>query len=341
MQRFRDLRRTHKGVWFGMWIVTLAALLGAAEWRFGLTDPIRTQVLGASVKSTPAPTITSGPSGSVSSTSANFTYSDSEKGVTFQCALDTAAPSACLASGVSYSDLAQGPHTFSVQAQGISTSPVTTRTWTVDTIRPEAPVLSFGPENPTIDTSATFRFTGEAGAKFECQIDADKAESCTSPFEKKKVSVGDHIFRVVAVDAAGNRSVASAAWSWTVLINKAFGITGDASGLLSPGAPATPLNLMISNPYNFAIRVVSVDVSAAPAGPCGTDNVTIQSLADTHPTPIVVAANSTVTLDALRGGSPWPADWPTIAMTNNDSGNQDVCKNVTFKLSYTGTATKS
>ena len=340
MQRFGDLRTAHKGVWFGMWVVTLAALLGAAEWRFGLTEPIRTQVLGASVKSTPAPTITSGPSGSVSSTSATFTYSDSEKGVTFQCALDSPTLTACPAAGMSYSDLAQGSHTFSVRALGLSTSSVTTRTWTVDTIQPAAPVLSSGPENPTIATSARFVFAGEAGATFECQLDNDNSDACSSPFEKKKVAIGDHTFRVTAVDAAGNRSAPSAPWSWTVLINKAFGISGDATGLLSPGAPATPLNLRISNPYNFAIRVVSIDVSAAPAGPCSTDNITVQSLASTHPTPIVVPANSTVALDALRGDSPWPADWPTIVM-NNGSGNQDACKNVTFKLSYTGTATKS
>jgi hypothetical protein len=323
-----------------MWIVTLAALLGAAEWRFGLTEPIRTQVLGASVKSTPAPTITSGPSGSVSSTTATFTYSDSEKGVTFLCAVDSTTLDPCPAAGKTFPGLSEGDHTFRVAAQGVSLSPVTTRSWTVDTVPPATPVVTSGPDNPTIDTSASFAFTGGAGAKFECQIDADKVEACTSPFDKKRVSVGDHTFRVTAVDAAGNRSAPSAPWSWTVLINKAFGISGDAAGLLSPGAPATPLNLKISNPYNFAIRVVSIDVSAAPAGPCGTDNVTIQSLATTHPTPIVVPANSTATLDALRGGSPWPADWPTIAM-DNGSGNQDACKNVTFKLSYTGTATKS
>ena len=340
MQRFGDLRRAHKRVWFGMWVLTLAALLGAAEWRLGLSDPIRTQVLGASIKSTPAPTITSGPSGSVSSTSATFTYSDSEKGVTFQCALDSPTLAACPAAGMSYNGLAQGSHTFTVRALGISTSPATTRTWTVDTIQPPAPVLSSGPENPTIDTSATFVFTSEAGAKFECQLDNDKPDACTSPFEKKKISVGDRTFRVTAVDAAGNRSAPSAQWSWTVLINKDFGISGDATGLLSPGAPATPLNLRISNPYNFPIRVVSINVSAAPAGPCSTSNVAIQSLAASHPTPIVVSANSTATLDALRGTSPWPADWPTIAM-NDGSGSQDACKNVTFKLSYTGTATKS
>jgi hypothetical protein len=339
MQRFRDLRRTHKKVWFGMWILTLASLLGAAEW-FGVTDPIRTQVLGASVKSTPAPTITSGPSGSVSSTTATFTYSDSEKGVTFQCWLDSAAPSPCPSSGVTYNGLAQGSHTFWVRAQGISASPETTRVWTVDTVKPSAPVISSGPENPTIDTSATFVFTGEAEAKFECQLDADKAETCTPPFSKKKVSVSDHTFRVVTIDAAGNRSTPSAPWSWTVLINKAFGISGNAAGPLYPGAPATPLNLKISNPYNFAIRVVSITVTPAPSGSCAVGNLVVQDLAATHPTAIVVPANATATLDTLRGTSTWPSDWPTIAMRNG-AGNQDVCKSRTFTLSYTGTATKS
>ena len=340
MQRLSNLRKSHKTVSFWMWILTLAALLGAAEWRFDVTDPIRTQVLGASVKSTPAPTITSGPSGSVSSNTAAFNYSDSEKGVTFQCSLDSPTLSSCPTSGVTYGSLAQGPHTFRIRAVGITTSPETVRTWTVDTIAPSAPVIRSGPENPTIDTSATFAFRGETAVKFECQLDADKAEICTTPFDKKRISVGDHSFRVVAIDAAGNRSGPSAPWPWTILINKAFGISGEAAGPLYPGAAATPLNLKISNPYNFAIRVVSINVSAAPAGGCSLDNLTIQSLAANHPTPIIVEANSATTLEALRTTSVWPADWPTIAMQNG-TGPQDICKNVTFKLSYTGTATKS
>jgi len=341
MERFWDLRRTHKKAWYGAWALVAVAVVAAAQWHLSGGDTILTQVLGASVKSTPAPTITSGPSGPTASTTATFAYSDSEKGVTFQCARDGASLATCPAGSVTYTDLAQGPHTFRVIAVGVTNSPATTRDWSVDTGPPAQPGVSSGPENPTIDTSATFAFAGEVGATFECQIDADRAEACTSPWNKKKISVGDHAFRVVAIDAAGNRSAPSGSWTWTVLINKAFGISGDAVGQLYPGMAPAPLNLKISNPYNFALRIVTIDVAVFPSGACGAANLVIRNMTATHGTPIIVPANSTAMLADLRPTTPaWPADWPAIAM-NNGAGNQDVCKTRTFTLSYTGTATKS
>src|SRR5688572_31982013 len=89
----------------------------------GVRDQMRTQVLGASVKTTPAPTITSGPSGPRSSSSATFRYSDTEKGVTFMCALDTAQLAPCSSSGMTYTGLPDASYTFTVAARGVSLSP--------------------------------------------------------------------------------------------------------------------------------------------------------------------------------------------------------------------------
>ena len=63
-----------------------------------------------------APTITSGPSGLVASTSASFAFSSSESGVAgYQCSLDGGAFAACT-SPKSYSGLAQGARSFQVRA---------------------------------------------------------------------------------------------------------------------------------------------------------------------------------------------------------------------------------
>ena len=59
--------------------------------------------------SVPTTTITGGPSGPVNSTTAAFTFTSNEGGVTFQCSLDNAAFGACPAS---YTGLSQGAHTF-------------------------------------------------------------------------------------------------------------------------------------------------------------------------------------------------------------------------------------
>lgn len=100
-------------------------------------------VTGAFAASGPAPaspTITSGPSGTVASTSAAFTYSHSQS-VTFQCSLDGADFKKCATTGVNYGGLTNGTHTFRVAAQ-TSGSPLSTpasRTWVVDR---EAPAVT-------------------------------------------------------------------------------------------------------------------------------------------------------------------------------------------------------
>jgi 3-phytase len=81
----------------------------------------------------PETTITSGPTGTVSSGSASFTFSSSEAGSTFECALDGEIFGAC-ASPKQYTNLASGEHTFQVRATdaagNVDATPAS-RTWTV------------------------------------------------------------------------------------------------------------------------------------------------------------------------------------------------------------------
>jgi hypothetical protein len=365
MERFWDLRKTHWKAWYAGWVLALVAVVGVAQWRFDMAAPIRTQVLGAQAKKPdvtppvvsaafPANNGVYGPNswpGKVSGTASDasgVSRIEVRLGVgSWVQATGTTSWSLTLATPP-----AEGPYTLSVRATDKAPSPNTSSpasvSFSIDETRPVPPVITGGPENPTIDTSARFTFQGEEAVRFECQLDGGTFEACASPFTYKKVAVGDRSFRVVAIDPAGNRSPASDPWVWTVLINKAFGISGDAADPLypqntSPETPGTPLNLKISNPYNFPIEVVSIDASAASAGDCDIANLEVRSLAANHTTPIVVPANASRLLSELLGGSDWrerwPADWPTIAMKDT-AGNQDVCKNKTFKLSYRGTATK-
>jgi ELWxxDGT repeat protein len=79
----------------------------------------------------PETTIDFGPSGSVSSRSAVFSFSANEL-ATFQCSLDGATPAAC-SSPVRYDHLRKGPHTFTVRATdtaGNADPTPATRTWT-------------------------------------------------------------------------------------------------------------------------------------------------------------------------------------------------------------------
>lgn len=47
------------------------------------------------------------------------------------------------------------------------------------------------------------RFTSEAGARFECKLDRGPYRVCVSP-KTLKLKVGKHVFRVRAIDSAGN-----------------------------------------------------------------------------------------------------------------------------------------
>jgi hypothetical protein len=89
---------------------------------------------GGTPDTTPPDTlIDGGPSGTVTSTSAEFRFSATEPGATFTCSLDGGSWSAC-ASPTSYSGLAAGDHSFSVRATdaagNVDATPAV-RTWTI------------------------------------------------------------------------------------------------------------------------------------------------------------------------------------------------------------------
>jgi hypothetical protein len=89
----------------------------------------------------PSPTITSSPENPTTATSASFSFTDSESGVSFGCRLDGGSYSEC-PSPISYSGLADGSHTFDVRAvdaAGNQSAP-TSYTWTIDASGPTATI---------------------------------------------------------------------------------------------------------------------------------------------------------------------------------------------------------
>ena len=157
--------------------------------------------------SPPESDITAGPAtGSTTSPSASFTFS-SEPNATFQCSLDGAAFVAC-SSPFTASGLSDGSHTLLVRAVdavgNVDPTPVS-RTWTVDATPPETSIDS-GPADgsSTTATSATYSFTSEAGATFECSVDGGAFAACTSPKALTALAAGSHTFAVRATDSLGN-----------------------------------------------------------------------------------------------------------------------------------------
>ena len=169
----------------------------------------------------PDTTINSGPSGTVSTGSASFTFSSSEPNSTFACRLDGGTWAACT-SPHSESGLADGSHTFEVRATDAANNTDATpaqRTWTIappDTTAPETTIDS-GPSG-TVDTgAATFTFSSsETGSTFACRLDAGTWAACTSPRSLTGLGNGSHTFEVRATDAANNTDATPAERSWTV-----------------------------------------------------------------------------------------------------------------------------
>jgi len=101
----------------------------------------------------PETTIDSGPSGTVGSTTATFSFSSDETGSTFQCSLDDATFESCT-SPKEYTGLSEGSHTFSVRATdpaGNTDPTPDSTTWTVSSY------------SQTVDNADSSRFYAKSG----------------------------------------------------------------------------------------------------------------------------------------------------------------------------------
>lgn len=187
--------------------------------------------------------IDSGPAGAVASDSASFTFSSSKPNSTFRCSLDGSAFAACT-SPQSYSGLSQGDHTFGVRAidaAGARDDTAATRSWTVDTVGPNATITN-SPPGDSNSLSATFTFTGaEPGGGYRCKIDTAGSTGSYSACSSGQVFTvqadGTYTFSVQASDARGNFGAADS-HTWTVdtaaptvdTVSPEDGATGVAAG---------------------------------------------------------------------------------------------------------------
>jgi hypothetical protein len=284
----------------------------------------------------PAPIITSKPASLTDDAFARLAFTDSESGLAYLCRIDGRPFSSC-ASPEWYFNLADGSHTFQVQARDAAgnVSGSTSYTWTVDTLAPPPPSLTGYPSKSTTATTATFTFTdSEPGVRYECSVDGDWSV-CTSPRTYAGLDPDRHSFSVRAVDAVGNRSRSTSyAWTITRSTNRDFSISGNANALLYPGAPARPIVLTLSNPNSAAIYVTSLQVSVTASTSPGCSpatNLALTQSSASSTAPVRVPAGGSVTLP-VQGVSA-----PTIRMLNLPV-NQDACKNARFSLGYSGSA---
>ena len=151
--------------------------------------------------------VLSGPQARTEADQATFSFGANRPDIAgWRCALDGAALAAC-APPVSYSRLAQGPHTFrvaAVDAYGAVDPSPTERAWKVLGPPPDTrlvpgaqPVISAG--TVTID----FGSADGGTTRFECSVDGGAFSACTPPFTVAGLDPGTHTIDVRAVDADG------------------------------------------------------------------------------------------------------------------------------------------
>jgi large repetitive protein len=159
----------------------------------------------------PAVTLTATPSNPSNSASASFSFTAA--GATTTCSIDGGAAAACT-SPATYTSLADGSHTFAVNAtDGAGNTSSQSYTWTIDSTAPTV-TISNPPPAYYSSTSVSISFTVSEPGNVTCQLDGGAQALCSSPYTASGFANGSqHSLVIRATDAAGNTGTASAVWN--------------------------------------------------------------------------------------------------------------------------------
>ena len=228
-------------------------------------------------RSAPDTTITGGPSGTVTTGTASFTFSASEPGASFVCSLDGSAFQTC-SSPQTYTGLADGSHSFQVRATddaGNSDQTPAAQSWTVRA----------SPPNLKLPGALTVEAASAAGAKVTYAVSADSsgepiiadAIACSPPsgstFPLGTTTVTCSVTNSYGVSASGSFTV-------TVVDTTAPRLTVPSAMTVVAAGPVPRTNPSISAFLTAARAVDLVDAhptvtTDAPATlPVGTTQVT-------------------------------------------------------------------
>ena len=208
--------------------VTEWGSLGSGDGQF--------DIMGGVAIPPPDTTIDSGPTGTISTNQATFTFSSTQGNELYvvdrqndrvqkfyddatpppanvQCRIDS-EPFADCTSPKTFTGLADGPHTATFTFAGAPAS----RDFTVDTTPPDTTIDS-GPSGTIATDQATFTFAGDPASdtnKVQCRIDSEPFADCTSPKTFAGLSDGPHTVEFRAEDTVGNQDATPATRDFTV-----------------------------------------------------------------------------------------------------------------------------
>ncbi len=288
-------------------------------------------------KTPPDTSLSGGPSGTVATKNATFNFNSNEPG-TFVCTLD--GVSSTCTSPRSYSNLAEGQHTFSVAAVdavgNLDLSPAS-RTWTVDTVAPDT-TINGGPTGTVNSATAQFTFTStEPGSTFTCSLDGASAP-CTTPKSYSGLSDGQHTFTVAATDSVGNADASPASRTWTVdttvpdTTPPDTSITGGPSGTANSAAAQFEFTSTEAGTFTCSLDGTST--------PC-TSPKSYTGLTDGQHTFTVAATDTAGNTDPSPATRTWTVDTTTPDTTPPDTtitgGPSGTVDSSTAQFEFTST----
>ncbi len=195
----------------------------------------------------PDTSIDSGPSGTISSSNAAFTFSSNRTPVTFECKLDDALVFSSCAPPLQLSGFGPGAHSLAVRAvsiaRGIDPTPAV-RNWTVS-LPPGAPIIALPVDGKSIN-NARPDFVGTAPASTNVNVYLDNATtpSCAAVANSSgafrctitgPLTEGAHAVVAKSVNSSGLESQGSSINSFTV------DLTAPAISVTSPTGSTTVL----------------------------------------------------------------------------------------------------
>ncbi len=256
----------------------------------------------------PDTTIDSGPSGTVTSATANFTFSSSEVGSTFECSLDGAAFTAC-SSPKEYTGLSGGEHTLRVKATdtaGNTDATPASRTWTIDATAPT--VSSVTPTGGATDVAASTNVT----ATFSEAM--GPATITNSTFTLTKQGATSPVTATVSYDTATKKATLNPGADLEPGVTYTATVKGGASGAKDLAGNT------LANDKTWSFTIVVPEDTVAPEGTVkinggkayATRTAVTLTLSANDPAP----GTGVTSMRLMNDGGAW-SDWESYATTKS------------------------
>jgi len=282
------------------------------------------------------------PSNPTNQTSASFTYAavPSEPGASFKCKLDLEAFATCPSGGKSYpGPLAEGPHTFTVKAVGEGGEDPTPKAfaWTIDAKAPETTIDSAPPE-PSGGFEARFTYaSSEPSSSYRCQLDGGPVQVCSASGKSYfQLPDGAHVFRVYAVDNAGNQDPTPAERAFTVQGVLIDLTPPDTTVLSAPPDPSPSESASFRYGSTEPGSAFECSLNSSPFAPCPASGVTYSRLRNGSYLFAVRATDAAGNVDSVPAAYPWTvaAPLPTVKIVKSPPGKINLRRGAKASLLF-------